>query len=435
MKPSALRAFLRRYGNTGFLIVGLYLSVHHLWSRHRRATVITVCGMLSAGALIYARLVSAPHSLVPHSRVVSIPHRPDTQAESVHHVAPPVRPHGRPLFSHTTKLLRAEGAWSWGGWDHAEYRWLSDTELFFAEAHTTPGERIARARLYRYNVRTGRKRHLKKLEGLVDCFYHSQMEISPDGKWLLWHGGTDGQETLDAATLDGDYHRQWPGEYWTSRFRWTRDSRHWIEFRRDGSDQSPSQALVHNVYQHTNNRRFSVGKGSLESDLSDSVVGNRLVSIGRYDPGEISRILSVTVSSLPPHIRRERTTQISIPGNLPNSNIAYAILSPDAKRVALIVGYGGADVGGEDTTAGDTSVASTAYRPRSVFKPRDRNAKLRAYCILVCRVDGSEMHEVGTWLEEVNPNTILDLENLRWLPSGKRLSFFCENALYTVPAD
>ena len=46
-----------------------------------------------------------------------------------------------------------------------------------------------------------------------------------------------------------------------------------------------------------------------------------------------------------------------------------------------------------------------------------------------------ERHEVGTWLEEVNPNVVLDVEDLRWLPSGKRLSFFCNDVMYSVCAD
>ena len=39
------------------------------------------------------------------------------------------------------------------------------------------------------------------------------------------------------------------------------------------------------------------------------------------------------------------------------------------------------------------------------------------------------------WQEHINPNIVLELESLRWLPNGKSLSFFLNDVLYTVPAD
>ncbi len=434
MKISALRTFMRRHGIAGIPIVGIPLALHHLWSRHRRTTMIGVGSTLLVGGMVFACWKSAPHPKI--SPIVLPPQKQNNIAP----VSVSVAPHGTPLFSRTKKILRADDQWSWGDWDHSEYGWISDTELFFAEAIPKTGQRVSHSHLYRYNLRTGRKTHLKRLESLIDCFYHSQVEISPNGKWLLWHGWNKGHETLDAATLDGRHHRYWAGGYWTShRLVWTRANRHWIEFQDDGYPSYRTvNAIVHDVNKPNDNRRFPISKESFESNPGDVAVDESIVTIGRDDPQEISGGLSVTTASLPPYIKGEQTTKISLPANLPNPNITLAILSPDAKRIAMIVGYGDRVIKGEvvnDLSASNAPNVYSVYYPRSVFTRTDANAKLRSYCILVCRIDGSGMHEVGTWQEEVNPNIVLDVENLRWLPSGRSLSFFCNDVMYTVPAD
>src|SRR5579871_312136 len=427
---------MRRNGNAGVLVVSLYLALHHVWQRYRPVTIVVVCGILCMGVLIHARRTPLPmHS----SAVLNIPARPVINIETVHPTPPPAIPQGHPLFRRAQKLFHADQAWSWGGWNHAEYRWLSDIELFYAEQYESdPGYRIQRSHLYRYNVQTGRRRHLRRLERLVDCFYHSQMEISPDGKWLLWHGGTAEQETMDAATLDGQHHQQWPrGFYSLHWLAWTQDSRHWIEFQRTGSYQPPSTAIVHNVHSPAENRSFPMDESILSAYLHACGIGDHILSIDRLDETATTRSFNVRVSSLPPQIRQERIEKIAVPANLPNPNITEVLLSPDARRLAFIVGYGATPATtdpNEGTQEGDTST-NLSVNSSIATVSGTQNAKLRAYSLFVCRVDGSEMHEVGTRQEEVNPNVVLALEDLRWLPSGKRLSFFYKDTLYTVPAD
>ena len=57
------------------------------------------------------------------------------------------------------------------------------------------------------------------------------MQISPDGKWLLWEGVDENTQTSAwcAATLDGKQNRFWPNQGRRfSKMVWMRDSRHWI---------------------------------------------------------------------------------------------------------------------------------------------------------------------------------------------------------------
>jgi hypothetical protein len=56
-----------------------------------------------------------------------------------------------------------------------------------------------------------------------------------------------------------------------------------------------------------------------------------------------------------------------------------------------------------------------------------------AFAIWTCRVDGSDLHPIGPELSyhggQAPPTA------LRWLPDGKEVSFLCNSALYTLPAD
>src|SRR4051812_14936043 len=101
MNPSALRAIMRRYGNAGVLVVGIYLGLRHLWHRCRTATVIVACSLLSAALLVFSRLA-------PSTRPESVIHEPDHSWQVNKFVRPvesPIIPHGRPLFSRAKKLF------------------------------------------------------------------------------------------------------------------------------------------------------------------------------------------------------------------------------------------------------------------------------------------------------------------------------------------
>src|SRR5690242_11607263 len=118
MKPSTLRAFMQRHGNLGVLAVGIYLVVHHWWHRRRPTTVFVVCGLLSLGVLLYPKQASAPSPPAPRLSAANVLAPHDTKKESVRQT---VMPHGTALFDRAKTILRAEKAWSSGGWGHPEY--------------------------------------------------------------------------------------------------------------------------------------------------------------------------------------------------------------------------------------------------------------------------------------------------------------------------
>lgn len=115
------------------------------------------------------------------------------------------------------------------------------------------------------------------------------------------------------------------------------------------------------------------------------------------------------ISSLSSRIQRIATINLRAPAGLTNPDIAGGCLAPNGDKVALLIGYN--------------------------TPSQERDASLRAYSLWVCRLDGSSMREVGAWIEHTNPNHILDMDGLRWLPSERQLSFVYNHALWTVPAE
>jgi hypothetical protein len=303
--------------------------------------------------------------------------------------------------------------WSWDGYDNDDYRWLSDHALLYGEHYNPEGNRIAEQRFFRYDLRTHTRTKLKRLTRLVRCLYHSQMEVSPDGKWLLWHGGNADVYTLDAATLDGKQHLRWPGGYWTQHIlTWTADSRHWIEFHPTSSDASPGDpltaAVIHNVTAPHQKKVLAALPGSLdEKCFADISVHDHIVFIDDPESDAAQQVVRVVEAHLASRIAPLREHTILPPSYLRHPTIEQCCLSPQGDKIALVL-------------TSDTYLLS-----HDVYQ--------RAYGIWVCNLDGSDMQEIGYWLQEANPNDILDLDGLSWLPSSKRLSFVYDDTLWTVP--
>ena len=326
--------------------------------------------------------------------------------------ATPAYPPEKSLFQHAVKILDLDCYWDWGG-GYEGYGWLSNHEFLYqdyAEGGTT---RVQHCRLFRYNTQTRKCRLLKRLTRRVDCFYHSQMEISPDGKWMLWHGRTDRPETIDAATIDGRRHLQWPCGYYTRDIlNWTADSRHWIDFRLADTDTKYQfKALIHDVNAPRKETALPIVSGSL-SDNYGARIQKNIVTISAPEFEKVTAELRVTEAQIGSRIAPLRQYAIRLPASiarLPNAGIINRLLSPSADQIALLLCY-------------------------DVPAQSDKAAQ-RVLGLWVCRKDGSEMRNLGDWRRDSNPNRFPDLEGLRWLPDGRRLSFVCREALWTVRTD
>ena len=322
---------------------------------------------------------------------------------------PFVRLPSNPLFKRAVKIINADAYWDWEGGFNG-YGWLSNHEFLYQDYTEGGMERVQSCRLFRYDIRTHTRRELKGLTKLVSCFYHSQMEISPDGKWMLWHGGTDGKDTIDAATIDGRRHLQWPCGYYTRDvLNWTVDSRHWVDFhKKDTDDNFPSEAHIHDVNARQKDTVLPIATGSL-GDEYDARIQKTIVTLSSPNFEAVTPQLQVTEAQIGSRVTPIHQYTIRPPASmasLPNVDIMDGLLSPSGDRIALLISYDA---------------------PPEKGKPEQGISGL-----WICRKDGSDMRNLGDWSQDSNPNHIPELEGLRWLPDGRRLSFVYNNALWTV---
>ena len=309
----------------------------------------------------------------------------------------------KPLFKHAAKIMAIEGRWDWEA-GYTEYGWLSNHEFLYADYTQGGAGHIQHCRLFRYNTRTHRRTALKRLTKLVNCFYHSQMEISPDGKWLLWHGMKDDADTIDAATLDGRRHIQWPGGYYTLHtLDWTADSRHWIDFQQTTSDANlPSEAHIHDVNAPRKETVLPIAAGSLYGDYTARSSKN-IVSLSEPNSQTIMHQLQVLEAQIGSRITPLHHVSIRPPDCLVNAGITECLLSPQGDRIAIIF----------------CCDVQTQQKPQT-------------YELWICRKDGNKMREVGRWRQDAD--RWFGAEAWHWLPDGRHLSFVYNQILWTIPA-
>lgn len=412
MKPSMLRAWMRRYGSAGVLMAGLYLVLRHLRT-HRRLTIVLASGIVT---LLGGWGVRAAFRR-PASPALSLPARTVNRGVATPVASTPERPYGDPLFQHAQDVLRADRLPDHAFLNLEESQWVSNTVLFFMGTGEE-GQASPQAQLWQYDLRTGRRTRLRQLERLHPFFNH-QVKVSPDGRRLFWFKESIDPRTMQAASLEGDGYRQWDfhtnGESWRD---WARDSRRWIELERPSDGAAPARITVHDATRTHADETTVAEQGSFEPSPCIYGFGEHLVSIHSPEPTVVTSSLEVIAASLPPHVRPLRKAKIVLPQELQSPHILALVPSPAADRVALIVRHG---EGFSDSEQAE--ITQHVYYD---------------YCLLVCRVDGSAMHSVGSWREpDHDLRETAGVAGLQWLPGGDRLSFWHEEEgiLATVSAD
>ncbi len=324
---------------------------------------------------------------------------------------------GHPLLARSQRILYTQKSWNWGGLFHSDYRWLNDHEFIFGESYYKPEfGRFEYEHLFKYNILTHHKLRLKQLEQWIDMFYRLYVEPSPDGKWLLWRsidGGTN------IAAIDGSHYQQWATlEGFHGTVVWMHDSRHWFEIGETKEDTKMADIHEYDRLNPSVDFAHEYSVMMIPSENCDIRLGpdpNTMVSLNYSEKGNTLTVTNSLLSNLNTHTGSK---QISLPSSLLKPNIVEAQLSPDCTKFLVIVGHG------KDGPTCDPD----AYPLAEATLHRD-------YSIFSANVDGTGMHEVGTWSEPVHPNILTDLEDVRWLPGGKLISYFYGDTMYTVAAD
>ncbi len=305
------------------------------------------------------------------------------------------------------------------------YGWLSGQEVLFCR-----GGFLSNSPLWRRNVRTGKETPLKALSRL---FHDTKgdpdgVKVSPDGRWVLWHGGQD--DTVCAAVDGSSSFRSHPANNYSS-FGWLGGSDdQWVEFIQ-ANKHSPgrlSTVILHKAASQTTQplpptdmswEPWSDGiavQNAAGACMLMQPTRRELGDMPKTDRMEITQ--TVLASPAPPPHRFE----IRVP---PGSTVHRIVLSPDGKYAAWAL---------------QTHFANPILERIHRLVPSVSAPFRDCIGLWVSRVDGSEMHEIGHLRDTINSskgdpregNGWIDDYTLRWLPDGKQLSFVYKDALYRV---
>ena len=229
--------------------------------------------------------------------------------------------------------------------------------------------------------------------------------LSPDGRRLLWSALEGGHLVIYAAQLDGGGFRRWkcnPAVSTRMTVMWMPDSRHWVEFGSAGRGWLP---VIHDLYggeiqgQAIANPAFNP-----YAIMSD----RRVVSCPFPEPS--GPVLSYPVE---PGAGRLKTYPAFQPILLWRYYELAIACSPRCDRVAFLC-YAVGPTTWQTTLARLIPSLHLSTPPESI--------------LWAAHLDGSNVRLIGKVSRK-------HLVGLQWTLDGKRLSFLCDNALYTVPAD
>ena len=312
----------------------------------------------------------------------------------------------------------------------------------------------AREQLYAVSVdvATGKQTSMKRLNallaGTLDCGwercvtstkpsrvfcqpYMENLSLSPDGKRLLWlksrrsslQSGRPSPQWM-VATLDGAETRHWNANDSISlreRAFWSPDSRHVVAraFAGKGLFTQQVDALTgqHREVSIPISAHYETLEDTFPARFSGVLANEELLFTPNLAGLNIVTRIPLCAMNLRGAIRRW-ALRLPFPARVDELK-----LSPQGRRFALLLHY-------------DSMQAASPLMRRVGQALGVKNTPMAG--IWVCSVDGSNLREVGHI--PCPPQNAKDAINnlpagLNWLPDELRLSFCCQDMLWTVPAD
>jgi len=324
------------------------------------------------------------------------------------------------LLEHATQVLDMRAA------DPSEglnYAWLSDHELLYFRPD---------GNLWRRDLNTGAETVLRamtqQVKSSISLPATHWLIPSPDGKWLMW--GEVGITPLFVGSVDGTKQAVSSTNVGNSTPFWMPDSQHWTEWNHDES------ALWRQVEMHTVTApHWSQVLGTPPARLNESdilAMQSEDVIIARTKVDVIAVPVSVGQGyyRLTLHAAYRDTQQLSVwslhaqkplrqftihlPGLVQDVKV-----SPQGDLVVWLV---------------QKRKTSPVFKRLQRFFPALEKDEHECLALYVSQLDGSRMREIGQ--VDSKPTSAGNLINeMRWLPGGKRLSFIANDTLWTVPVE
>jgi hypothetical protein len=315
--------------------------------------------------------------------------------------------------------------------------YAGDMELPSATEYVLPFEKPDSNRVAtRINVKAGKRSLIPKLteainkstRGKYDHVNMDDVSLSPDGKQLLWFKFNSHESGVYICCIDGSNVRYW-GIPMAVGAMWEADSRHWVALEQTQN----SDVVILTEYSLEKSVHSPKWPGTINIDSLGSFDANfRHASFSdKYfiiDTGTVHQAGPYTLGSqskpmiwqIP--IGTGNEAPVKNPIRIQKGEIIRNIVySPRGERAALV-------------TAGELRppMPDFVYRVLPKLRPKPQ----QVISLWVADIDSSRMYRIGwegigTKVGDLPDN----LDDLRWTPDGKRLSFIHDGGLYTVPAD
>lgn len=320
-------------------------------------------------------------------------------------------PHERLLLEHARRV--DQGAWFAKCWD---YQWLSSHELLLIYPTTNTSYRFVR-----HDLLTEQRSELKPFEEIPNPL-QEDIQVSPDGKWLLWT-----VHEYDVVTHEAGHELAVSSKEGVVRFSeeqdnsllavcWLADSQHWLEFHASKTSGGKCTHIVRRCMDAPNEVQplamptspFEVKKvTALPHDhilVQDTIFFGECVLTVK-DIGLDAKGQSTVLAT-----RRLQVSSLSSP------------VAPQGDRLAVF----------ERVSRQPSPMMRWFYR----LLRQDGKTQAKDYWTLsVSRLNGSEHREIGSIEIKGTLFARDSLPCLVWLPDGKSVSFSYDKHLYVIPVD
>ncbi len=336
-----------------------------------------------------------------------------------------VLPHDRLLLEHATKLVSTKGWYrqtprnrvkQTGNQSFVEVYWLSDSTLLYQLAgndHKTNGGDYCL-----WDLKTDIQ---KPLPALTRCILRTRgpnwpLQISPDGQWICLSGAGMMTCRLDGARVRISAN--------SGNAVWLPDSQHLLVNTWNANSYFCVRRSVirseHDVEMPMPKRQTAPNPAE---NLGKVTPDGRMILLWVPNNDPSTRQLIAACYELQPVFRKIWTKTLTWPAH---SRVEEYALSPQGDRIASLI-----------AVESNSPLLQVMHRllPQIHVNPSYR------FELWVSRIDRMQRRKIGVVPFDAAAYQQLDdlfegeLDQIQWLPSGKKLSFVYKDDLYTVPSD
>lgn len=280
---------------------------------------------------------------------------------------------------------------------------------------------------------THKKSHLTALTRLIQrttvrpMWRPDSFEISPDGTWLRWqtYGGSDGWPCPRAAHLDGTHYREWTREK-RGQESFFLDSQHLCQIRED------LPMTVRDLLDPRQDREYAKPEKAQSVFMQYAAQHPTFLVLPDPDIRGTSKADEIDVYHTQDRLRLIHEGNEDPNGPQPiqkwqpqfptDAHLQRARVSPQQKAVLF-----------DRVEWRLPALLTWLHQIIPKFDPKPAPIEE----LWVSRADGRGLHEIGCvpagFYSDGNP--AYALEDVKWLPDGKQISFIYNATLYVVPAE